>query len=173
PRCPRGGLGARRRMLLCQSVVWALGLLWMATATHASMLFAGMGRIGFLSVVTQVLVSFAAGLAGPAERGQVVGTVTSGIVLGILLARPLSSVAADAFGWRVEFAAAAVLMTLVTTVLALTKPSLQPDHHPTYFELTDPLLHLFRPMPVLRRPPVFQALQFALLSPVWTALAVD
>jgi MFS family permease len=59
------------------------------------MLLAGMTAIGLLAVVTQILIAYAASLAAPSERGRVVGTVTSGIVIGILLARTVAGTLAD------------------------------------------------------------------------------
>ena len=46
-----------------------------------------MAAVGLLAVAVQVIVAFAATIAAPAERGRVVGVVTSGVVVGILLAR--------------------------------------------------------------------------------------
>ena len=66
--------------------------------------------------------SLAAHLAPDETRGRVVGNIMSGLLLGILLSRPISSVVAGHFGWRVVFGSAAVLMAIVTTVLALTIP---------------------------------------------------
>lgn len=94
----------------------------------------------------QILIPLAAHLAPDESRGKVVGTIMSGLLLGILLSRPISSVVAGHFGWRVVFGAAAVLMTIVTSVLALTIPRRQPDHKATYFELIGSLGHLVRTM---------------------------
>ena len=57
-------------------------------------------RYGTTSVVAQVLVAFAASLAGDAERGKVVGTVMSGLLLGVLLARTAAGYIAAASSWR-------------------------------------------------------------------------
>ena len=38
----------------------------------------------------QVLIPFAAGLASPAERGRVLGTVMGGLLVGVLAARTVS-----------------------------------------------------------------------------------
>ncbi|MFM0061527.1 MFS transporter, partial [Paraburkholderia phytofirmans] len=115
----------------------------------------------------------AAHLAPDESRGKVVGTIMSGLLLGILLSRPISSVVAGHFGWRVVFGAAAVLMTIVTSVLALTIPRRQPDHKATYFELIGSLGHLIRTMPVLRHRSLYQGLMFASFSLFWTAIPVE
>ncbi|MEK6293635.1 MAG: MFS transporter, partial [Paraburkholderia tropica] len=129
--------------------------------------------IGFSSVAVQILIPLAAHLAPDHARGRIVGTIMGGLLLGILLSRPLSSVLADHFGWRTVFAGAAMLMTLVTAVLALTIPRRQPEHRATYFALLGSLITLVRTLPVLRHRALYQALMFASFSLFWTAVPIE
>jgi len=69
--------------------------------------------IGVTSVTVQVLVPFAARLAPAGQRGRYVGRVMSGLLLGILLARSVASVAAAAWGWRSIYLISAVAMLLL------------------------------------------------------------
>jgi predicted MFS family arabinose efflux permease len=83
--------------------------------------------IGVTSVVAQILIPLAAHLAPPEARGKLVGQVTSGLLLGIMLARSLSSFAAAAWGWRsIYVISAAMLLTSLT--LAKMLPVRQPAH---------------------------------------------
>ncbi|WP_426757710.1 MFS transporter, partial [Pseudomonas aeruginosa] len=84
---PLGDRLNRRRLIVGQSLRSALALLLIAWAPSPPWLLLGMGLTGLLAVVTQVLVAYAATLSAASERGQVVGVITSGIVIGILLAR--------------------------------------------------------------------------------------
>jgi len=129
--------------------------------------------VGFSSVAVQILIPLAAHLAPSEAQGKVVGTVMSGLLLGILLSRPISSVVAGHFGWRTVFACAAVLMTIVTAVLALTIPRRQPDHKASYAELIASLGQLARTMPILRHRSMYQGLMFASFSLFWTAIPVE
>ncbi len=158
---PLGDLLENRKLMIVTAVVSIASLAAAAVVRTPGLFLAVSLLIGFSSVAVQILVPLAAHLAPDHSRGRVVGTIMSGLLLGILLARPLSSVVADAFGWRVVFAGAAVVMTLVTAVLALTIPSRQPDHRATYFALIGSLLHLVRTMPVLRHRAFYQGLMFA------------
>ncbi|VWD18798.1 major facilitator transporter [Burkholderia lata] len=170
---PLGDLWDRRKMILIQSVVCALALLSIATATRASVLFAGMALIGFLSVVTQVLVSFAAGLAEPAERGQVVGTVTSGIVLGILLARTFSGAIADLAGWRAVYFTSAGVMLLLAVVLSRVLPHHRlPGVAEPYPRLIASVFTLFAQERVLRVRAFIAFLHFAAAMTLWTPMVL-
>src|SRR5690349_5879246 len=92
---PLGDLIDRRSLVVGQSLLSVLALVAVAFSASGAMLLASMAAMGFLAVATQAFVAYAANLAPPSERGQVVGVVTSGIVLGILLARTIAGTLAD------------------------------------------------------------------------------
>ena len=170
---PLGDLIENRKLMIATAIV-SIASLAGASVIHSSAWFLAMSLlIGFSSVAVQILIPLAAHLAPDHSRGRVVGTIMGGLLLGILLSRPLSSVAAGYFGWRFVFAAAAVLMTLVTAVLALTTPQHQPSHRTTYFELIGSLLHLVRTTSALRHRSIYQALMFGSFSLFWTAVPIE
>jgi predicted MFS family arabinose efflux permease len=92
---PLGDTVDRRRLVVTQAMLSAVALAVIAAAPSRRVLLAGMAGLGVLAVMTQVLVAFAASLAAPHDRGRVIGTVTSGVVLGILTARTLAGVMGD------------------------------------------------------------------------------
>lgn len=170
---PLGDLLENRKLMIATAVV-SIASLAVASMVHSAGAFLAVSLlIGFSSVAVQILIPLAAHLAPDHSRGRVVGTIMGGLLLGILLSRPLSSIVAGHFGWRVVFAGAAVVMTIVTTVLALTIAPRKPDHRATYFELIGSLLHLVRTMPVLRHRALYQALMFASFSLFWTAVPIE
>jgi predicted MFS family arabinose efflux permease len=59
--------------------------------------------IGITSIVPQLILPLAASLSAPEERGKVVGTIMSGLLVGILLSRTLSGFIGDTLGWRAMF----------------------------------------------------------------------
>ncbi len=77
------------------------------------------------------------------------------------------------FGWRAMFGVAAILMVVITIVLAMTIPRRQPSHQASYFELIGSLGALVRTMPVLRHRSLYQAMMFASFSLFWTAIPVE
>ncbi|MGY6124884.1 MFS transporter [Paraburkholderia strydomiana] len=170
---PLGDLLENRKLMITTALVSIASLSATAFA-HQPGWFLGISLlVGFSSVAVQILIPLAAHLAPDESRGKVVGTIMSGLLLGILLSRPISSVIAGHFGWRAVFGSAAVLMALVTGVLALTIPRRQPEHKATYFELIGSLAHLLRTMPVLRHRSLYQGLMFASFSLFWTAIPVE
>ncbi|MDR5759954.1 MFS transporter [Caballeronia sp. LZ035] len=170
---PLGDLLENRKLMIATALV-SIASLTAAAFTHTPGWFLVISLlIGFSSVAVQILIPLAAHLAPDESRGKVVGTIMSGLLLGILLSRPVSSIVAGHFGWRAMFAAAAVLMVVITTVLALTIPRRQPNHQATYFQLIGSLGHLVRTMPVLRHRSLYQALMFASFSLFWTAIPIE
>src|SRR5664279_4394834 len=60
------------------------------------------------------LLPMAASLADEEHRGQVVGMVMSGLLLGILLARTVSGIVAQVAGWRSVYVLAAGIAVALT-----------------------------------------------------------
>ena len=122
------------------------------------------------SVAVQMLIPLAAQLTPEARRGQVVGTVTSGLLLGILLSRPVASMIADLYSWRMVFFLSAALMTAMTVLLRFTLPQRRPiaGHH--YGTLLRSLLTLPLKFPVLRQRAAYQAAAFGTFSLFWTGV---
>jgi predicted MFS family arabinose efflux permease len=170
---PLGDLLENRKLMIATALVSIMSLAIASFTHHAGAFLAISLLVGFSSVAVQILIPLAAHLAPDESRGRVVGTIMSGLLLGILLSRPISSFIADHFGWRAVFGFAAVLMTIVTTVLALTIPSRQPEHKATYVELIGSLKALAMTMPVLRHRSLYQALMFASFSLFWSSVPVE
>ncbi|MBB3259241.1 putative MFS family arabinose efflux permease [Paraburkholderia bannensis] len=170
---PLGDLLENRKLMITTALVSIVSLAVASVAHQPGCFLAISLLVGFSSVAVQILIPLAAHLAPDESRGKVVGTIMSGLLLGILLSRPISSVVAGHIGWRAVFGCAAVLMAIVTAVLALTIPRRQPEHKATYFELIGSLGHLVRTMPVLRHRSFYQGLMFASFSLFWTAIPVE
>ncbi|MFI8515244.1 MFS transporter [Streptomyces sp. NPDC085460] len=170
---PLGDVVARRRLVVTQLLLLVVALVAVATARTAPVLLAGMAAMGLLAVVAQTLVAFAASLAGPARRGGVVGLVTSGIVIGILLARTASGLLADLVGWRSVYLASALVTVLLALLLHRTLP--RPTHAPTrlrYGQLVRSTLTLFATEPLLRLRALLGLLIFAAFSALWSSVAL-
>lgn len=167
---PLGDLLERRRLVVTVTVLTSAALVFAAMAPDIGLFFAASLAIGVTSVVVQILVPFAAHLAADHARGRVVGRVMSGLLLGILLARTVSGLMADAFGWRSVFWLAAGVMLIQALVLARVLPADPGKARVPYPDLLRSVLHLLRDEPVLRRRIVYGVCVFASFSALWTAL---
>ncbi|WP_296554978.1 MFS transporter [Pigmentiphaga sp.] len=173
---PLGDLLDRRKLIVGQSLLSVLALACVGFSSTATMLLASMAAVGLLAVVTQALVAYAATLARPGERGQVVGTVTSGIVLGILLARTAAGLLTDLSGWRTVYLVSAALTLVISGLLYKALPR-QPRTGPriSYPRLIASVFTLLLQEPVLRIRAVLAMLIFAdittLLAPMVLPLA--
>ncbi|MFL1377719.1 MULTISPECIES: MFS transporter [unclassified Nocardiopsis] len=117
---PLGDLVDRRTLIVVQVVAVAAGCAVVVGATGSAGLLVGMAVVGLFSVVVQIAVAYVAAVSGPAERGRNVGTVTGGVVVGIILARTVSGAVADLADWRWVYAGSAVLaLVLAVAVLVL------------------------------------------------------
>ncbi|GAA0445237.1 MFS transporter [Streptomyces stramineus] len=171
---PLGDVADRRRLVVAQLLLLVVALAVVATARTAAILLAGVAATGLLAVVTQTLVAFAASLAPPAGRGRVVGLVTGGVVIGILLARTASGLMADLAGWRSVYLASASLTALLALVLYRVLPhrSDAPPATLRYGQLLRSTVTLFATERLLRLRALFGLLVFAAFSTLWSSVAL-
>jgi predicted MFS family arabinose efflux permease len=170
---PLGDLVEARRLTPALLLVTAVSLTVAALARSRGVFLAASLVVGASCVVAQIFVPFAAHLAPEERRGQVVGRVMSGLLLGILLARTVSSEVAAALGWRAMFGISAALMVLLAAAVARLLPERRPDHRAGYLSLLTSVVGLVRTLPALRRRAVTQALLFFAFSAFWTAIAYE
>ncbi|MEU0466767.1 MFS transporter [Amycolatopsis sp. NPDC006131] len=170
---PLGDLVENRALASRTLVFTALALVVAAVAPVFGVFLAASVLIGVTSVVAQILIPFAAHLAPEEQRGRFVGTVMTGLLLGILLARTLSSLVAGAFGWRTIYFVSAVLMLVVAVAARRMLPHRRPSHDEGYARLMRSILTLAREEPALRRRAVCQALMFGAFSAFWTSVAFE
>ncbi|WP_307385984.1 MFS transporter [Pseudomonas cedrina] len=170
---PLGDLLENRKLMIATTVLAIASLLGAAVTEQPNLFLLVSLLIGFSSVSVQILIPLAAHLAPAESRGRVVGSIMGGLLLGILLARPVSSVVADHFGWRAMFMAAAALMAFISVVLLITIPKRQPDHSASYGQLLRSLGTLLREQPVLRQRAFYQGCMFASFSLFWTAVPLE
>jgi len=170
---PLGDLLNQRRLIIGQMLLSTMALVIVGTAFSSIVLFAGMALVGLLAVVTQTLVAFAATMASSAERGKVVGIVTSGIVIGILLARTFAGILTDLAGWRSVYLVSAVIMLLMVCMFAKVLPHAEREVKSlSYIRLIRSVLDLFIQERTLRIRSFLAMLIFADFSILWTSLVL-
>jgi predicted MFS family arabinose efflux permease len=165
---PMGDLFENRRLVLILLALLIVALGAAATVSQPSAFLACSLMIGFTSVAVQVLVPYASHLAPEAIRGRVVGNVMSGLLFGIMLARPVASMVTHLWSWQAVYAASAVLMLALGVVLRLLMPPRRPQAATGYAALLGSLGGIVARFEVLRRRALYQAGMFGAFSVFWT-----
>ncbi len=168
---PLGDKMERKRLILILMILSTCGLLISATSQSLWMLMLGTAMTGLFSTVAQVLIPFAATLSSSEHRGKIVGTLMSGMLLGILLGRAFAGLVSSMTDWHYVYWIAASIMTIVTLLLYLSLPSYKNTININYFQLLFSIGSLYQQEPVLRIRSLLAIISFALFSLLWTPLA--
>lgn len=168
---PLGDLTENKRLILTMIGITVLGVLGLALSESIIPYFAAALLTGIGASAVQIIVPYAAGLTGEADRGRVVGNLMSGLMLGIMLSRPTASLLTDLFSWHAVFYLSAGLMIFLMGTLSLTLPKRSPPPlNMGYTKLIASMAHLFTTISLLRRRSIYQAFIFGAFCLFWTAV---
>ncbi|ASA21773.1 MFS transporter [Paenibacillus donghaensis] len=167
---PLSDIVENRRLTVVSLIASVAALLAAAFAPHAALFLTASLFIGLGSVAAQVLVPYATYLASEEQRGRVVGNVMSGLLLGIMFARPVASFVASLWGWQSIFILSAIVIAALTLLLSRTLPKRRPTPEMNYGQLVASLGTLLKSTPVLRRRALYQASLFGSFSLFWTTV---
>lgn len=168
---PLGDKLERRRLIVVKCAALAVTLLAAAFAPTLSLLGAASFALGLFATAAQDFVPAAAALSQPHERGRVVGSVMTGLLLGILLSRTVSGLVAATLGWRSVFVGAAGAIALLGVLSSARLPRFEPTTTASYGALLASLGSLFRTLPTLRRAAFTQGLLSMAFAGFWSTLA--
>jgi predicted MFS family arabinose efflux permease len=168
---PLGDMFERRGLIVFMTLLAAGGMVITALSQTLWVMILGTALTGLFSVVAQILVPLAATLAEPEKRGKVVGTIMSGLLLGILLARTVAGLLASLGGWRTVYWVASVLMVFMAVALWRGLPKVKSETHLNYPQLLSSVFGLFIKNPLLRTRALLGCLTFANFSILWTSMA--
>lgn len=170
---PLGDLLNRRMLIPVGALIAAAALLAVAVAPNAQLFFIASGIVGVASVVQQVIIAYSAVLSSNSSRGRVLGIVTSGVVIGILLARTVAGLLSDAFGWRSVFVVSALAMVGVAVVLGLKLPTESAHRTPvSYLKLATSVFTLTLHERVFRVRSLITLFMFAGFGALWGSMAL-
>lgn len=167
---PLGDIVENKKLILILLFLSAFALISMVFVKSATLLLIASFFIGLGSVAAQVLVPLVSYLSSENARGRVVGNVMSGLLLGIMLARPISSLVADMWGWNAIFALSATVIIVLAFVLSKVLPTRKPKAKTNYIALLNSMWQLLRTTPILRRRAIYHACVFGAFSLFWTTV---
>lgn len=169
---PLGDRHDRRTLILLKSTALALVLLACSLVAELHTLLIVSLLIGMAATMAQDIVPAAAILAPEGKQGKTVGTVMTGLLLGILLSRTVSGVVGEAFGWRVMYQLAAGSIAVIGVVMWAILPRFAIHSTLSYPALMRSMEHLWRRYPALRRAALAQGFLSIAFSAFWSTLAV-
>jgi predicted MFS family arabinose efflux permease len=167
---PLGDRLSHRRLVVTLLLLTGAGLGAAALAPSLPVLIAVSVGAGITTVVPQILLPMAAGLVSPQQRGAVTGTLLSGLLAGVLLARTFSGTVGAWLGWRAPYGVAAALAVLLALAMTRAIPDTTPVTQQSYRSLLAAGPRLMRTQAALRRSCANQASMFAAFTAAWTAL---
>lgn len=168
---PLGDLASRRRIILGQFLLLVPALLLVAASPDLATLLAANLAVGFAATIVQQIIPLSTSVATPEATGRTVGTIMTGLTLGILLSRPIAGFLDDLIGWRLVFVAAAGLSAALGLLAWRIVPDTTPKSRSSYAQLLASLPGLLATQPILRRAAMSGLLWSAAFNAFWAVLA--
>lgn len=166
---PLGDKINKKKLIISLQLLLVASLL-LVTFTHSIVqLWALSLLISMFSVSVQVIMPMAAGLDRE-NRGKNVGTIFTGVLIGILAARVFSGSIADWFGWRWVYLISAIAVAAMTILLKIKLPDVKTPFAGTYLQLLGSALSQIKRFHLLREVSLVGMLQFGLFCAFWTTL---
>lgn len=163
----------RRKPLIISAVFTGSAALALISLARNLLLFEVMSLIiGLSSVVAQIVVPLAADLSPPGQSGKTVGTVMSGLLVGILLARTFAGIIADALGISAVFLIGAGIMATMGLILVKMLPEVEakrPDE--TISSILASTVRIFIQHRTLQLRGLYGMLSFVGFTMLWTSLS--
>lgn len=128
--------------------------------------------LGAASIVPQLVLPMAASLSSEEQRGKVIGTVVSGLLIGILFSRTISGFVGVWLGWRGMFWIATVISLLIVVMIQFRLPLNKPVFTGTVKSLYLSMFKLIKEQPVLREATAVTSLAFAQFGVFWTTMVL-
>lgn len=167
---PLGDIKEKRSLIVIVLLCSIISLMSMFFSSNIYILIISSFAVGFTSIIPQLIIPLAAQLSNPEQRGQTIGRIMSGLLIGILLSRTISGLLGSYFGWRTVYLIAAIMMLVLMVILRKFIPLCEPESDIKYTKLLSSMIDLIKNEPVLREASINGALMFSAFSAFWTAL---
>ncbi|MBV7272610.1 MFS transporter [Clostridium sp. PL3] len=167
---PLADIKEKRKLIMIMLLCSIISLMSMFFSSNIFAITISSFAVGFTSIIPQLIIPLAAQLSNPTQRGQTIGTIMSGLLIGILLSRTVSGILGESFGWRTVYLIAAIMMLALMIILRKLIPLCKPVTDIKYTELLKSMIYLIKTEPVLREASINGALMFSAFSAFWTSL---
>lgn len=167
---PLGDIKEKRSLILIMLSLSTISLISMFLSSNIYILIISSFAVGFTSIIPQLIIPLAAELSTPNKRGEIIGTIMSGLLIGILLSRTVGGLLGNYLGWKSVYFIAAIIMISLIIILRKMIPLSKPTSKIKYTKLLKSMIDLLRTETVLRQASINGALMFAAFSAFWTSL---
>lgn len=167
---PLGDSLNRKRLIPVVMVCSAIALFLSAMANNFVFLLVSLGAVGFLTISGQLMVPLAGSLASDDQRGKIIGTLSSGILSGILLSRAISGLLADLFGWRAIYCFASLISLVLAVILAKKLPSERSNSDVNYIALLLSVIKVVQRYRAIQVTLLISTCIFVVFSMFWTSM---
>ncbi|KUF40223.1 MFS transporter [Myroides marinus] len=169
---PLGDMLERKKQIIITTIFATISLSLMAVVHNFFVLQIISFVLGATSIVPQLVLPLAASLSSDEQRGKVIGTVVSGLLIGILFSRTLSGFVGVWLGWRGMFWIATAISVILVIMIQLRLPYNKPNFNGKVIDLYKSLFILIKEQPVLRESTGITALAFAQFGAFWTTMVL-
>lgn len=169
---PLGDKLERKKQITITTIFSILALILTASVKNFFILQIVSFVLGAASIVPQLVLPMAAGLSSEEQRGKVIGTVVSGLLIGILFSRTISGFVGVWLGWRGMFWIAALISIILVCMIQFRLPSNKPNFQGTVIELYFSMWKLIKEQTVLREATIITSLAFAQFGNFWTTMVL-
>jgi predicted MFS family arabinose efflux permease len=167
---PIGDIKERKSLIISTLTLCIFSLVTLSFSMNFYWLLASSFLLGFSSVITQLIIPFAASLSEPNKRGRVIGTIVSGLITGIILARLISGFLGARLGWRAVYILAIFIVTTLTLVLKKFLPESPPKSNEKYKDIMKSMASILKTNPVVRSSSIIGPFIFGSFQLFWTSI---
>lgn len=130
--------------------------------------------IGIGACAAQILVPLTMRIVSVEETGKYVGKVMSGLLIGIMIARPLSIGITEWYGWRMVFLFSLIILVAVLLIILKFLPNYEvvSNSNMSYSNLIASMVKLLINTSPLQQRAFYHACLFAAFSLYWTVLPI-
>lgn len=168
---PLGDIVEKKALLIRMLRISTLALGIIILAPKFYILLLGCFMLGFSSMVTQILVPFAASMVKVEERGAVIGTIISGLLVGIISGRLISGFLGARLSFKAPYILSIVLIIGITTVLKRCLPESKVESKAKYTQIMGSLWGIIAENKVIRASAIIGGLIFGSFQLFWTSIA--
>lgn len=169
---PLGDMLERKKQIIITTIFATIALALTAVVKDFFWLQIISFVLGATSIVPQLVLPLAASLSSDEQRGKVIGTVVSGLLIGILFSRTVSGFVGVWLGWRGMFWIATGVSVILVLMIQWRLPYNKPTFNGKVIDLYKSLFVLLKEQPILRESTGITALAFAQFGTFWTTMVL-